>query len=135
MAFADYDANLPYPELQLNGKEILPLRKSDVSGIGKHDTNKMATRAIEEVSGNLLLEASQLQTFLSFFKTTLNRGNKYFNAPFIEYHGIKGYFAKIKSYKVNSNGASIVVNLDMTLIPFVETLGGIPSPFPDKDDI
>ena len=135
MALVVYPANLPIPDIAVQGQILLPLAISDMNTIGAFESNRNKTRPYIRATSGYLLEPSEASIFFDFFNNTLNGGVKYFKADWIDYLGIKGYIGRISSFKISLKSYKPVSSLDLEFKPYVQYSidnPTIPSPWPSK---
>lgn len=138
MAFVDWHADLPTPEMPLTGENVLPIVISETDGIGKLESFRHHTRGMLKGSSSILIEPIQLNTvFLPYYRVTLNDGIKYFKASWIDLLGVKGYIGRIVNARASLIGVKPKIMLDLEFYPFVQysiSDPTVPSPWPSKEN-
>jgi hypothetical protein len=95
-------------------------------------TERNQTRNIFSASPVVPIEGSLFQTFLTFWRVTLNNGKAIFTAPWIADLGHPGYVARMPTFSVGMNGVEPVVTLTLELVPDVrlDPTDTFPDPWP-----
>lgn len=129
MAYEVWPFDAPNRPVSLNGG--LPLVNGQPEQIGFVNSVRDETRPVVNVTGTLFLEADEIQSLITFWKTTLKRGKKKFTADWIADVGYSYYVGKLLSYRPTPNGCAGDVSLQLQLIPDVRLDGSNkPEPWP-----
>lgn len=107
--------NDPDNPIQTDGKS--PIVTGNEKSIGRFETDRIETRPVVKASATLLLDPTEFQTFLAFWRDTLNQGSKKFTAAWITIAGYPHYAAKITGFKSSSFGIVPIISLNFDLIP------------------
>jgi hypothetical protein len=137
MALVAYPANLPIPDIAVQGQHFLPLSASSMDEIGAYESYRNMTRPYITASSGYLLEPSECPIFLAFYNTTLNKGVKYFTADWIEWLGLEGYRARITGFRINLKGTKPNSSIELEFCPYLRYSSidpTKPSPWPNKEN-
>lgn len=135
MALPTWPVNLPDPEAPFDGEVSFPLVANDMGGLGRYETERVKTRAYVNGTLNLLCSIDspyEVNTFLQFYKGTLNNGVKLFLADWVSTLGYDGHAVKILSYNIVARGVAPLVNMNIQLVPWLKETAGTPNPWPQK---
>lgn len=117
MAYEVWPTAINAPDTGINVKETAPLVSGNEKAIGRHETARIKTRPVVKASATLLLDSTEFQTFLVFWRDTLDQGKQIFSADWIADAGYPYYVARITAIQATSNGVVPKIALSFDLIP------------------
>lgn len=132
MAYVAWPATLPAPETPVSYDRVLPIAQGQTAGIGVVSAERNRTRAIFSGSAILLLDPDTFQTFLTFWRDTINKGNDIVKADWVAYLGHPEYVVKLLDWSATPRGVLPAVRLLLEFIPDVklDPTDTFPDPWP-----
>lgn len=131
MAYEVWLSTIDAPTLPAGVAKTLPIVTGSVEAIGQIDSARNVTRPTVRVTAKLFIESSEIQNFISFWRTTLKRGRKLFTADWINDIGYEGYVGRLLNYTLQPEGGSFNADLQFDLLPDVRlNLSNDPDPWP-----